>query len=247
MNQENKNKTPIIGGLSADDMQFTKTVIFTKDGEFSSKAVAISFYGEHFKMFMESKSGIDAFGIERKVTKAVKNVLYELDKKPALDVYENFLGEKSTELPASGLHFPVEISENFAKKEGLVRTPIGIDRELKTITFTGEIPENEYLRLMTASKDSLSYAAEDVGKYCLSKVPKDIFEKKAYFNLQITCAARRAVLASDIDDELIPTYEATNESEDNSGCFYAYGEFISLNNECCLANQTMSQCVFFEE
>jgi hypothetical protein len=247
IDEENENKTPVIGGLAADDITFTQTLVFSNNGLELNSAIAIGFYGDEFKMIMQSKSGVESFGIERKITKSDKNVLYEIDGQPALDIYEDFLGVKSNELPASGLNFPVEISENFEKKEGLVRTPIAIDRDLKTITFTGEIPEGGYVRLMTASRESLSMAAEEVGSMCIESVPLKQKESKEYFNLLITCAARRLVLASDVEDELLPTYELTESSQDNSVGFYSYGEIISLNNECCLANQTMSQCVFFED
>jgi hypothetical protein len=170
MQSLNHTSIPIIGGLSADNLKFEETMIYTPDGPKNTAVAAIGFYGREFHMIAGSKSGVTPFGVERKITKSEKNVLFELDDKPALDVYESFLGDESAKLPASGLHFPVEISSNFDQKEGLLRTPIMIDRQLKTITFTGEIPEGEYLRLMFAQLDSLTNAAEQVGEQLYKEI-----------------------------------------------------------------------------
>lgn len=247
MHSLNYKNVPVIGGLAADNMQFTETVVYTPAGPKPLAVVAIGFYGDEFRMMTESNSGVTPFGVERRVTKADKNVLYELDGKPALDVYESFLGDESIKLPASGLHFPVEISSNFDQKEGLLRTPIMIDRENKTITFTGEIPQGEYLRLMFAQLDSLTNAAEKVGNSLYNKMDKNDLIPGEYCVVSISCAARKAVLKSDLDDEIKPTFDKFGSHSDSSVGFYSYGEIVNLNKKCSLVNQTMSSVVVWEK
>ncbi len=41
------------------------------------------------------------------VTRSRENVLYELDGKPALGLYKEYLGERAAGLPATGLLFPL--------------------------------------------------------------------------------------------------------------------------------------------
>ena len=68
--------------------------------------VAIGFYGSALKIGYGSLGGWDTFGPERLITKSSNNVLYELDHKPALMLYKEYLGEKAKDLPGSGLLFP---------------------------------------------------------------------------------------------------------------------------------------------
>jgi len=74
-----------------------------------------------------SKEGWDVFGPERKVTKSEGNVLYELDGKPALSLYKQYLGEKAEGLPASGLLFPLALRQPGEKEKVLVRTLLAVD------------------------------------------------------------------------------------------------------------------------
>ena len=50
--------------------------------------------------------GWDAFGPERRVTRASRNVLYQVDGQSALELYKKYLGEHAKDLPTSGLLFP---------------------------------------------------------------------------------------------------------------------------------------------
>ena len=65
----------------------------------------VGLYGERLKVGYGTRGGWDSFGPVRLVTKAENNVLYELDGRPALDIYKNYLGEQAEDLPASGLLF----------------------------------------------------------------------------------------------------------------------------------------------
>ena len=45
-----------------------------------------------------------------RITKAEGNVLYELDGKPALQLYKTYLGDLANRLPGSGLLFPLSVA-----------------------------------------------------------------------------------------------------------------------------------------
>ena len=245
----NTKNVPIIGGMAGDNLEFKETWVVNNSGVVKDSAVVVGFYGEDLKMVLDSNAGVDPFGIERKITKSNQNVLLELDGKPALDVYESFLGSKSKDLPATGLHFPVEISNNFEQSEGLLRTPIAIGREEKSITFTGEIPEGQNLRLMRATKNDFVDAAEAVSENCVQGVPKDTIESNEYLSLLISCAARKMVLLNDVEEEVIPSLTQLKKVSDqtaNQIGLYSYGEFVNLGDKCKLVNQTMSQVIIYE-
>lgn len=244
---ENPKNIPVAGGLAADNMNFTITKVYTPDGPVNVAGVAIGFYGKNFHMKTSSQSGVTSFGVERKVTKSIKNVLFELDNKPALDVYESFLGKRSADLPAAGLHFPVEICADFMQKDGLLRTPIMIDRDQKTITFTGEIPQGDDLRLMFAEIDSLINASETAADQVYKEIPSNLIDSGNFCWMGISCAARKAVLKSSLDEEITPSFEKFHSKKDSFVGFYSYGEIVTLNNVCSLVNQTMSNILVWED
>src|SRR5438876_246695 len=79
---------------------------------------AIGFYGDNVRVTHGSKGGWDIFGPERRVTKSSGNVLYELDGKPALKLYKDYLGERAKGLPATALLFPLAVrAENGSSKQ----------------------------------------------------------------------------------------------------------------------------------
>ena len=88
------------------------------------------------------------------MTKSSGNVLYELDNKPALDLYKEYLGEFAEELPHSGMRFPLNIKEDENSEE-VIRTLLAIEEDEKSITFAGDIPEGYITRLMKYDIDVL--------------------------------------------------------------------------------------------
>ena len=67
---------------------------------------------ESLEVTFASNGGWIPFGPERIVTKSKGNILFELDDKPALDLYKNYLGEKSKDLPSSALLYPLKVKSN---------------------------------------------------------------------------------------------------------------------------------------
>jgi hypothetical protein len=99
----------VTGGLAGDGAEFHETVVCV-DGEVSPGLVAVvGLYGDRLKVGYGSLGGWDPFGPYRVVTRSSGNVLYELDGSSALELYKAYLGPHASELPASGLLFPLSI------------------------------------------------------------------------------------------------------------------------------------------
>ena len=71
--------------------------------------------------------GWSDFGPERRITRSEGNVLYELDGKPALDLYKTYLGDRAAGLPGTALLFPLSLRREGGSGEPVVRTILGID------------------------------------------------------------------------------------------------------------------------
>ena len=86
----------------------------------------MGFYGNRLKVNAAVTGAWGPFGPDRLVTKAKGNVPYELDGRSALGMYKMYLGEYASELPASGLFFPL-LCHSPGSDRCVLRAPIGVD------------------------------------------------------------------------------------------------------------------------
>src|SRR6185437_10560670 len=114
--------TPISGGLAGDGTRFGDTWVVADGAPRPGFASIVAFYGDCVRLGHGSNGGWDKFGPERKISRSRGNVLYELDGRPALDVYKSYLGELASGLPSTALLFPLAIRASLSSADPLVRT-----------------------------------------------------------------------------------------------------------------------------
>ena len=103
---------PIVGGMAGDGAAFVKTLQLFNDTVSDGLVIAIGLYGNNLVTASGALGGWKPYGPPRKVTRSEKNVVYELDGKPALPLYRMYIGEHfSKGLPGTGLKFPFAIIE----------------------------------------------------------------------------------------------------------------------------------------
>jgi hypothetical protein len=233
---------PVTGGLAGDGAKFEKTWIIA-DGKIQDKHIcAVGFYGENFNIRHASKGGWDSIGLKRVVTKSKDNILYELDNKPALDIYKRYLGDKAADLPASGLLFPLELKESKDIKESKIRTILAVDENDKSITFAGDLPEGSVVTLMKANYNRLINGAGEAAE----RLDLSNYNGEEIFSIAISCVGRRLVLKSKTEDEIDAVLDILPPKVKQIG-FYSYGEISPLSSgKCDLHNQTMTLTLFWE-
>jgi hypothetical protein len=237
--------TPITGGLAGDDAAFKQTFVFGPGAAGSGVITAVGFYGSAIRIGHGSFGGWSIFGPRRRVTKSLGNVLYEIDGKAALDLYEKYLGdEEAARLPASALLFPLMLSDPSNPDHEVVRTVLAVDREARTMTFAGDIPEGWAARLMHGVFDELSAGAGEAGQTARAMLP-DGAEPDA--SILISCIGRRLLLGQRITDELNAVMKRLGPSSNAIG-FYSYGEISphGVSQRCDIHNQTMTVTTFIE-
>jgi len=224
----------ITGGLAGDGDRFSKTLIGLNEIPLEGRIAAIGFYGNDISISYGSVGGWDSFGHERLITKSKQNVLYELDNKPALDIYKQYLGEYAKELPLSGLLFPLSIRTN--DRSSLVRTILSVNEEEKSLTFAGNMPEGTYARLMTANFDKLIEGACVAAQHTVTGKMK-----KPDIALLISCVGRKIVLNQRVEEE-VEVVRGIYGNETAIAGFYSYGEISPSyeNGRSELHNQTMT-------
>jgi hypothetical protein len=226
----------VTGGLAGDKDRFRQTWVL-QDGVPQRHVVsAVGFYGDHVQIGHGSKGGWDMFGPERKVTKAKDNLLFELDGKPALELYKNYLGNLAAELPASALMFPLSLRTTSSDEKRIVRTILSVDEANQSMTFAGDVPEGSLVQLMRANFDRLIDGASDAA-LMTTRTNKSA---SGIFSLAISCVGRRLILGERAEEELEAVIEELPPGTKQIG-FYSYGEISPYaTGYCDLHNQTMT-------
>jgi hypothetical protein len=235
MNFSKNDEVLITGGLAGDGAKFEKTVVGLNQRPESGNIIAIGFYGDKLVLSHGSSGGWETFGIERTITKAKANVLFEIDNKSALGIYKNYLGIYADELPESAQHFPLSIKLE-EDQDPVVRAILSIDAENQTMTFAGDIPEGSKVRFTKANFDQLIDASTEAAISCL-EMSKDT-PKLA---ILISCVGRKTILGNRIEEEVEAVAAIFGDHTTLTG-FYSYGEISPLKplGNCELHNQTMT-------
>ena len=246
LNSETDSRIPISGGILAEEtLNFSHAYVIADKPAEKLLAIGIGFYGD-IETFYGSDSGWDDFGIERVITKSSGNIVYEIDGKPALDLYKKYLGDFAKDLPAGGLRFPLNVWEDgdIENSKPVIRTLMAIDEEEKSLTFVGDVPEGAIARLMKTNIDGLidgSESAIEMTGFQPSNIPS--------YCLAVSCIGRRLVLNQLTEEELSVLLEHVSDEVEITG-FYSYGEIAPFSKElknCRFHNQTMTLTLIQEK
>lgn len=234
----------ITGGLAGDGTTFGSTHTLLNGKVHPDHAVAFGLYGDKVRVTSGSRGGWKPFGPIRRVTKAEANVLYELDGKPALALYKEYLGEKAKDLPASGLLYPFALLREEDRQEtGIIRTILAVDEAKESLTLAGDMPQGGLVRLMHADTDSLVEGAREAAEETGAN------ERRGNSaTLLVSCVGRKIIMGSDVDEEVEAVIAAIGKNSVYAG-FYSYGEICPFSETGFseLHNQTMTITHITEE
>jgi hypothetical protein len=237
------NKHVILtGGLAGDGADFKRTLVGLNDVPREACIAAVGFYGDALQVGYGSIGGWDVVVSKRKITKSSANVLYELDGKPALEVYKSYLGDDADNLPGSALLYPLRVYPEGCLDQAVVRTIVGVDEATQSMIFAGNVPQGyraqllcgDFLRLIQGAADAASLAT------------KNALTQGDQLAILVSCIGRKLLLGQHIADEVLAV-ENVFQGIPSVG-FYSYGEICHqhMTGDCGLHNQTMTVSVFYE-
>jgi len=228
---------PLMGGLAGDGARLVQTLVIADAAGRPGIAAAVGFYGEAVRLHHGHAGGWDRFGPKRRITRSRDNILFELDGRPALELYERYLGEEAAGLPGTGLLFPLRIFNPANPDHDVVRTLLAIDREQGSVTFAGSMPQGWVAQLMRGSLDRLAHGAGMAADH--ARIPDNWTGEGAAF--LISCIGRRLLMGQRTGEEVAAVRAALRRTMPVVG-FYSYGEIsphlVSGFSE--LHNQTMT-------
>ncbi|MFI0431557.1 MAG: FIST signal transduction protein [Candidatus Nanopelagicales bacterium] len=231
----------VTGGLAGDGTDFEGTWVIAGGRAQEGVATAVGFYGDRIRIGHGSRGGWEGFGPERLITKSQGNVLLELDDRPALALYRQYLGDLAENLPASGLRFPLAVRESPDSPRALVRTLLGVDESSGAMIFAGDVPQGWLAQLMGAGSEQLVDGALDAAEQASPTT-----SGPPVLAVAISCVGRRMVLGESTEEELERTMQTLPPGSLQVG-FYSYGELSpTVTGVCELHNQTMTLTTFHE-
>jgi len=232
----------LTGGLAGDAANFSETLVGGDGPPVSHQVAAVGFYGNNVRIGHGSAGGWDEFGPRRRITKSRGNVLYEVDDKPALDLYKRYLGDEAEGLPGTALLFPLRIHDPLHPEYELVRTVLAVDHNTNSMTFAGDMPQGWDAQLMRGNLNRLSAGAADAAKQAAAGIGE-----RDGIAILVSCIGRRLLMGQRAVEEVEAASVELGPQMPRLG-FYSYGEISPHGGSgvCQLHNQTMTVTVISE-
>lgn len=207
---------PIVGGASGDQLRFQGTKQFCNTDVTSDSVVVLIMSGP-LVYSCGVATGYTALGNRHKVTKAQGSTIHEIDGKPAINLYKEYV-------QAQSVHFPLAV--HSPEREGfLLSSPQAFDEDSGAVTFVNPIETDKEVQLATASRDEIVAAARTAVENAFEGFPNDKPDAALFFS----CAGRRAALGTRTKEEYESFESIIGDAFPTSG-FYTYGEIGPAGN-----------------
>ncbi|GAW92478.1 FIST signal transduction protein [Calderihabitans maritimus] len=181
-----------IGGGTGDNLKFFKTYQFTEQGVSSNALAAALVKGISFQIGIGH--GWKPVGQPMVITKASGKKVYEIDGRPAFEVYSECLGGIDKEsFPSYGMKYPLGIPA--VGGYFLIRDPLKVEED-NSIVFVTEVPQNTVVTLMEGTVENLITTAGEVASIAVSGLasPEIIF--------LFDCVSRYLLMGKEFEQEL---------------------------------------------
>ncbi|NQV04729.1 MAG: FIST C-terminal domain-containing protein, partial [Candidatus Omnitrophica bacterium] len=217
---------PIIGGFAADELSFQKTYQYLNNDIYTDSVVGVLISG-NINIGIGKAHGWQPIGKPHKITKARSNIVREIDRKVAIEIYEDYLGKSFQELKnlgigKLGISYPLGIKMKGGK-DYLIRTPLKAE-DNGSLLLSSEIPEGEDVNIMIGDKNLALAAARTACLEAARGIQKQNIKFIAVFN----DIARYNLLRRDSIKETELIKEVFGRDIPIMG-FYTYGEYASSN------------------
>jgi len=215
----------VSGGMAGTGPDFGLSETVFQDTIAAQRVVAVALAGAQLQVTSAAGAGWDRFGPQRMITKSQGNLLLEIDGRPALDLYSEYLGPELTKsLPGSAILFPLAVE--IDGMPDVIRSVLGMDFQTKAMAFAAEVPEGAKAFIMKCSFEKLITAAKIAAQEALRGQPQD----KPLLAVVVSCVGRRIVLGEKCEDELEIVRSILPKHSTMCG-FYSNGEVSALPHQ----------------
>jgi hypothetical protein len=228
---------PLVGGCAGDDFKMTATYQLHNDEVLTGSVVAASLVSDA-PFGVGICHGWEKTGEPVLVTRSAGNTVYELDDRPALDVYlerhnaPEAAGTDAGAFGEFGIMHPLGLERRSS--EPAVRFVAGADFEERSLSMIAEVPQGGLAWFMNGDHESVQAATDEACKTALD----GLGDHSPIALMAFDCAARRGVLGDDGIIEEVSRIAGHADGSPVSG-FYSYGEIGRTSGAARFHNQTL--------
>ncbi len=228
---------PLVGGCAGDNFKMATTFQLHGDQVLSGGVVSASLVSDA-PFGIGVHHGWQRVGEPVLIPRAGGNTVYELDGRPALDVYLERLnapeqaGADEGAFGEFGLLHPLGLERRSS--EEAVRFVAGADFQERSLTMIAEVPQGGLAWFMEGDAGSVQEATDAA---CAAAVDS-LGDRSPLALLAFDCAARRGVLGDDgVVEEVDRLVQHANGG--SVAGFYSYGEIARTVGVSGIHNQTL--------
>lgn len=217
----------IFGGVAGDDNRFKYTFIFSKENYTNHGIVVLAIDNSKIDAIGSCACGWIGIGKKDVVTKAHKNILYEIDNRPAIEFYKKYL-HTTIDMPQTGREYPLQV---ITKTQTIYRVVTSINEDDGSLVLGGHIEPKSMVRISVPQGQAIM-------NYVDSSIKESLSQYKGFqadIALVFSCASRKQVLGAFAKEEIEVAYNAVK-------CpligFFAYGEIGTSSREYGFHNIT---------
>jgi len=161
----------VVGGAAADDAKFERTDVFLDDRHYSDALIVVSAFSKT-PVGIGVRHGLKPGCPSMIVTRAMDNVIQEIDGRPAIVAYERFaqsLGEPFTPQSRDAFMITHELGMLTSTGEYKIRAPLKANED-GSIVMASEVPVGASVAIMRGSDEGLVSAAEHAARSALANL-----------------------------------------------------------------------------
>ncbi len=217
-----RNDILIAGGNAGDDLTFTRTYIIHNNKIYDDGIVIAVLDSDVLQVHNAYSLNWTSVGKEMVVTKADKNVIYEIDHQPVKELYSHYLSAETVErVPASAIEFPLIKIEDGVR---IARSIIGQNDE-GGFVYAGHFRNGDKVRFAIGNIEEIMNHSVDV--------QNEIASMPTEATYIYSCSVRKLFLQEQLNFE----FGLINEIAPTAG-FFTYGEFFHSPSDNQLLNIT---------
>lgn len=204
----------IFGGVACgSDINSPDVFVFSKGNACSDKAIAFVLYGgEEFHVTAMRVTGWKPLGKKFRITRSEADMLYELDGRPAYNIYRDYLNiQNDDNFFYNTLEFPLIYEHNDVS---LLRIPVQSNQD-GSIAMSGDMENDSVVRIAYGNPSTILETVTRETRKMRDFMP-DVLHV-------FSCAARRTFWNS--DEEAVKELRAFKSIAPMSG-FFTHGEFL---------------------
>jgi hypothetical protein len=135
--------------------------------------------------------------------------------------------------------FPIQVCDTARPDSAVVRTVLAVDRDARSMTFAGDVPQGWTAQLMRGHFDRLAAGAADAARQARNGLHAR--DEDHRLSILISCIGRRLLMGQRTADETEAAGAELGPDTLRLG-FYSYGEISphAKSGICELHNQTMT-------